>query len=116
MSTSLMYHGFGIRGYDYVSSKYAGGAVMFTLRPKAFELQCSSCESSKVIRRGTVGRKFRYLPIGRKPVLFLLAAQRVECPVCGLVRQAKTGFPALSWVSSKRSQLTKSVSVKGIGI
>jgi hypothetical protein len=28
MSTSLMYYGFGIRGYDYVNSKYAGGAVM----------------------------------------------------------------------------------------
>ena len=65
---------------------------MFTLRPKAFELQCSSCESSKAIRRGTVGRKFRSLPIGRKPVWFLLAVQRVECLACGLVRQVKIGF------------------------
>jgi len=92
MSTSLMYHGFGIRGYDYINSKYAGGAVMFTLRPKAFELQCSSCESSRVIRRGTIGRKFRSLPIGRKPVWLLLAVQRVECLACGLVRQVKIGF------------------------
>ena len=38
----FLYHGFGIRGYDYLSSKYAGGAMMFTLRPKAFKLQCSS--------------------------------------------------------------------------
>ena len=92
MSTSLLYHGFGIRGYDYVNSKYAGGAVMFTLRPKAFELQCSACESNKVIRRGTVERKFRSLPIGRKPVWLRLAVQRVECMACGLVRQMKIGF------------------------
>jgi hypothetical protein len=34
MSTSLLYHGFGVHGYDYVNSKFNGGAVMFTLRPK----------------------------------------------------------------------------------
>ena len=102
MSTSLLYHGFGIRGYDYVNSKYAGGAVMFTLRSKAFELQCSSCESSRVIRRGTVERKFRSLPIGRKPVWFSLAVQRVECLVCGLVRQVKINFadPRRSYAKS----------------
>ena len=38
MSTSLLYHGFGVRGYDYVKSKYESGAVTFTLEPKALEL------------------------------------------------------------------------------
>ena len=32
------YHGFGVRGYDYVKSKYESGAVTFTLEPKAIEL------------------------------------------------------------------------------
>ena len=27
-STSLLYHGFGIKGYQYVNTKYEGGAVM----------------------------------------------------------------------------------------
>ena len=27
MSTNLLYYGFGVRGYDYVNSKYEGGAV-----------------------------------------------------------------------------------------
>jgi len=44
MPTSLFYHGFGVRGYDYVKSKYESGAVTFTLEPRAFELQCSSCK------------------------------------------------------------------------
>ena len=102
MSTSLLYHGFGVHGYDYVNSKFDGGAVMFTLRPKAFELQCSSCQSRKIIRRGKVDRKFRSLPIGRKPVWFSLAVQRVECLVCGLVRQVKIGFanPRRSYTKS----------------
>ena len=102
MSTSLLYHGFGVHGYDYVNSKFDGGAVMFTLRPKAFELQCSSCQSRKIIRRGKVDRKFRSLPIGRKPVWFSLAVQRVECLACGLVRQVKIGFanPRRSYTKS----------------
>ena len=76
--------------------------VHLTLRPKAFELQCSSCQSRKIIRRGKVDRKFRSLPIGRKPVWFSLAVQRVECLVCGLVRQVKIGFanPRRSYTKS----------------
>jgi len=102
MSASLLYHGFGVHGYDYINSKFNGGVVMFTLRPKAFELQCSSCQSRKIIRRGKVDRKFRSLPIGRKPVWFSLAVQRVECLVCGLVRQVKIGFanPRRSYTKS----------------
>ena len=102
MSTSLLYHGFGVHGYDYINSKFNGGVVMFTLRPKAFELQCSSCQSRKIIRRGKVDRKFRSLPIGRRPVWFSLAVQRVECLVCGLVRQVKIGFanPRRSYTKS----------------
>ena len=92
MSTSLLYHCFGVRGYEYVNSKYQGGAVIFTLRPKAFELQCSACSSRQVIRRGTVKRRFRSLPIGSKPVCFSLAVQRVHCLACGLIRQVKIGF------------------------
>ena len=92
MSTSLLYHGFGVRGYEYVNTKYEGGAVIFTLRPKAFELQCSACGSRRVIRRGKVNRRFRSVPIGRKKVLFSLTIQRVQCLACGLVRQAKIGF------------------------
>jgi len=92
MSTSLLYHGFGVRGYKYVNTKYEDGAVIFTLRPKAFELQCSACGSRRVIRRGKVNRRFRSVPIGRKKVLFSVTIQRLECLACGLVRQAKIGF------------------------
>ena len=32
MSTSLLYHGFCIRGYKYVRTDYQGGEVIFTIR------------------------------------------------------------------------------------
>jgi len=92
MSTSFLYHAFGIRGYDYVNTKYKGGAVFFTVRPKAIDLRCSNCRSKMVIRRGTVERKFRSLPIGKMTVWLILAVQRVFCLHCYLLRQVKIGF------------------------
>ena len=32
MSTSLLYHAFGIRGYEYTRTRYEGGAVIFSIR------------------------------------------------------------------------------------
>ena len=31
MSTSLLYHGFGIRGYRYVRTEYVEGGIVFTI-------------------------------------------------------------------------------------
>ena len=92
MSTSLLYHAFGIRGYDYVRTQYQGGTVTFTIKHKPDDLVCSHCGSRRVIRRGTTTRRFRSVPIGRKPVLISLAIQRVFCLACLLVRQVKLGF------------------------
>jgi transposase len=92
MSTSLLYHGFGLRGYEYVRTRYEGGAVIFTIRHRSQELSCSVCGSGRVVRRGVVWRRFKSLPIGRKPVWIMLAIQRVRCLICGLVRQVKVAF------------------------
>lgn len=92
MSTSLLYHAFGIRGYEYVRTQYQGGTVTFTIKHNPDDLVCSHCGSRRVIRRGTTTRRFRTVPIGRKPVLISLAIQRVFCMTCLLVRQVKLGF------------------------
>jgi hypothetical protein len=41
MSTSLLYHAFGIRGYQYVRTEYQGGEVVFTIRQAPKTLRCS---------------------------------------------------------------------------
>ncbi len=46
MSTSLLYHGFGIHGYDYVRARYESGKVVFTIRQKGEDLRCSVCRHS----------------------------------------------------------------------
>jgi transposase len=92
MSTSLLYHGFGIQGYQQVHTKYHDGAIHFRVRQEAFGLRCPECGSSKVKPRGRVMRRFRTVPLGLKPVWIELAVQRVFCLLCQVVRQVKVKF------------------------
>lgn len=92
MSTSLLYHGFGIQGYQYKRTQYDGGAVTFTISQEQSEYRCPVCRSRRVMRKGLVPRRFRTLPIGGKPVFVLLSLQRVLCLACGLLRQVRPGF------------------------
>jgi transposase len=92
MSTSLLYHAFAIRGYDYVKTDYAQGAVTFTLCQRPEHWRCAACGSRHVIGRGQVERRFRAVPIGRRPVSIALPVQRVGCLACGAVRQVEVGF------------------------
>jgi transposase len=92
MSTSLLYHGFGIQGYQHVQTKYHDGAIHFRIRQDIFSLRCPACGSYQVKRRGRVMRRFRTLPIGDKPVWLELLVQRVCCLLCGVLRQVKVGF------------------------
>src|ERR1700733_8387758 len=92
MSTSLLYHAFGIRGYHYTRSEYQGGQVVFTIRQEPGACRCSACGSRDVKHRGHVERRFRALPIGSKTTLVVLPIPRVECPACGVVRQVEVPF------------------------
>jgi transposase len=92
MSTSLLYHGFGIQGYQYVRTNYRAGKIIFSIIPKPFSLCCSVCGSKRVKRRGTMTRMFRTVPIGSKSVFIQLPIQRVECLCCGIIRQVKIHF------------------------
>jgi transposase len=92
MSTSLLYHAFGIRGYDYVRTEYHDGQVTFTIRQEPETYRCSACGSSQVISRGQAERRFRSLPIGSRATCVILPIPRVECLACGLVRQVEILF------------------------
>lgn len=92
MSTSLLYHGCGIRGYQYVKTAYEAGRVTFTLRQERGDLRCAACGSRRVVRRGFQSRCFRSLPIGSRPVQIALDVPRVGCMDCGEVRQVPVDF------------------------
>lgn len=92
MSTSLLYHAFGLRRHRYSRTWYENGHVSFKIELKQQALCCSACQCRQVVRRGRVERRFRSLPIGNKPVWIVLAIQRVWCSACKLVRQVPIDF------------------------
>ena len=101
MSTSLLYHAFGIRGYQYIRTDYRGGQTIFTIHQDPQTCRCCACGSHQTIQRGRVERRFRALPIGSRPTVVVLPIPRVECLACGAVRQVKVPFadPRRSYTS-----------------
>ncbi len=92
MSTSLLYHGFSIRGYHYVRSLFVHGRIVFKIKQDRFSLRCPECHSKQLILKGYVSRVFRTLPIGNKPVFIEFAIPRIQCLLCQVIRQVKVAF------------------------
>ena len=92
MSTSLLYHAFGIVGYRQVSQSFEGGQVTFRIEQPRDRHRCSQCGSSDVWDQGGVERTFRMVPIGLKPTFVQLKVPRVLCFSCGAIRQVKVPF------------------------
>jgi transposase len=92
MSTSLLYHAFGIRGYYYTRTDYQSGHTIFTIHQDPETCRCSACGSSEVQMRGRVERRFRSVPIGSRATFVVLPIPRVECQACGAVRQVDVPF------------------------
>ena len=92
MSTSLLYHSFGIRGYQYVSTEFQNGCTIYTIRQEPKTLRCAACGSREVQPRGHVERQFRAVPIGSRPTIIVFPVPRIACQTCGVVRQVNIDF------------------------
>lgn len=92
MSTSLLYHAFGLAGYRYLSQSFQEGEVIFRIEKPRERHRCSVCGSAEVWDQGGPERTFRTVPIGHKPTFVKLKVPRVFCFACGTLRQVKLGF------------------------
>jgi transposase len=92
MSTSLLYHSFGLVGYRYVSQSFQGGQVTFRIEQPRERLCCPQCGDADVWAQGGEERTFRTVPIGGKPVRIQFKVPRVLCFACMQVRQVKLRF------------------------
>jgi len=92
MSTELLYHGFGLRGYRHVKTYLRDGRMIVRVEPTAEDLRCVLCGSRHVVRRGAYRRRYRGVPVGSCPVWIELDVPRVGCLDCGAVRQARMKF------------------------
>lgn len=102
MSTSLLYHGCGIVGYKYLRTQYQKGMIVFGIDQSRSSLRCPICGNRKVKRRGRVLRRFRSLPMGKKPIYIEFAVPRIECSKCNVVRQVKISFAHTQRTYTKR--------------
>ncbi len=90
MSTSILYHGFGIKDYKYLRSRYEGGAMIFDIEPKYFD--CPQCGRSKVTRHGSRSRLLRTVPIGRHPVFINVEVPKIHCLRCASYKEIHPPF------------------------
>ena len=87
MSTSLMYHAFGAKTYDYVKTEYRDGAIYFHLGKKPHHRRCVVCRSRDVTLGGVETYSLRSLPIGGRAVFLVLELHILHCTSCGALRQ-----------------------------
>src|SRR6266478_8959216 len=92
MSTSLLYHAFGVVGYRQISQAFEGGRVTIRIEQPRERLRCPHCGGAEVWAQGGEERTFRTLPIGGKPVQLRFKVPRVLCFVCFQARQVKLAF------------------------
>src|SRR5579883_2204135 len=94
VSTSLLYHALGLRGYHYQRTTYVGGVITFKVVQDPKTLRCPACGSRDLWCRGVETRTFRSVPFGLKNTLLEVDVQRVECKeaACGVVRQVHLSF------------------------
>jgi transposase len=89
MSTSLIYHAWGLVGYHYLKTEYVNGAIIISIQKNPGKLCCPDCDSFNIIRRGTVTRLIKTTPIGKKLVFLRIIIQRLECRHCHCIKQEK---------------------------
>ena len=92
MSTSLLYHAFGIRGYWYVGTDYREGEIFVRIEAPRESLRCSRCGSPHVHVIDRFRRQWRTLPIGAKAVWIDMQVPKVECQQCGVRRRIEVTF------------------------
>jgi len=91
MSTSLLYHEFGVRDYRHLRTDYIRGGMVMTIERQMKTCRCVVCGSENVWRQGWIIRRFRTVPIGRRRVFLDAKIPRLACQDCGAVRQAAVG-------------------------
>ncbi len=92
MSTSLLYHAFGVRGYRYRGTRYQEGEVIVRIESPRESLACPACGSKHVHINEWFPRRWRTVPIGAKVVWIEMNVPRVECQACGARRRVAVKF------------------------
>lgn len=92
MSGSWLYQAFGVRGYEYVGTKFEHGEMIVQVGQTRESLRCSACGAEHVHVKSHKTRRFRTLPVGHKAVWIELPIAKVWCQECLATRQVEVTF------------------------
>lgn len=92
MSTQILYHGFGIRGYRHVRMMNQGGRLVFRIEQPRELIRCPDCGSQRIHCHGGETRRWKCPPIGGKRVFVEMSVPRVECLDCQARRLLPVAF------------------------
>ncbi len=93
MSTSLLYHTFGIPQVQYLKTDFVGGTTVLHVAIHPNAVKCPDCGRRQVIRFGHTPRVFKMLPVGfGKKVELAVSIPRICCLDCGAVKQIDLPF------------------------
>ena len=92
MSTTILYHMFGIRGDRLVREKIVDGGMEFHISIPREKVCCPDCGSTNVWLNGSQERRFRSVPMGSKATSILLEVPRVHCQDCHCKKQVSISF------------------------
>jgi transposase len=97
MSTSILYHAYGIRGVHHKSTKFSGNSIIFNAQVTDQFVRCPECGCRKAFSKGRKVRRFHMVPFARKRCFLDLTMQRLKCCECG-----KIWWPRLPFMVGNR--------------
>ncbi len=92
MSTSFIYHAFGLQCYDYVRQDFVAGNIILSIQAKTDLSAALTVAPATSSKRGCSERWVKTVPIGFKPVWLVIPVQRIGCRDCGTIRRIDIGI------------------------
>jgi transposase len=83
MSTSILYHAFGLKGIRYQKTQYLGNTMIISAEMTDQYVKCPDCSHRKATYKGHKTRRFIMGHCGRKKCFLDLHLHRLKCRACG---------------------------------
>jgi transposase len=82
MSTSILYHAFGLKGIEYKATYFVADRIIFSAEMNDQWARCPLCGCRNTSFKGRKRRWFYMSPIGRKKCMLELILHRLKCREC----------------------------------
>lgn len=97
MSTSILYHAFGLKGIHYEFTRHEGDCIVIGARLTDQHIKCPEYGHRKAAFKGSRRRKILLSPMGLKRCYLDLFFHWLKCCQCG-----KLWWPAPGFLDGKR--------------